>query len=200
MATHDPQRAVDIVPILKRAISNHAVLNEAFDYPKPSSFSRGMRIDLDGLVILLISGTASIDEHGATVHAGDFRAQCRRTFQNITALLAAEGASGKTLCAPAATSATSIATTPRSTRNARPSTPPRDSILSRPPPASRPNSAAPNCWSKSKPSPCSANCPGRSPRIASVFGHGFIRACTVRKPTLECLHLSRAHQTAKMCI
>jgi enamine deaminase RidA (YjgF/YER057c/UK114 family) len=47
---------------------------------------------LNGLVILLISGTASIDEHGASIHIGDFRAQCRRVFQNIAALLAAEGA------------------------------------------------------------------------------------------------------------
>jgi 2-iminobutanoate/2-iminopropanoate deaminase len=80
-------------PIQKRAITNHSVLNEAYDYAKPSSFSRGMRIDLNGLVILLISGTASIDEHGVSVHIGDFRAQCRRTFHNITALLEAEGCS-----------------------------------------------------------------------------------------------------------
>jgi enamine deaminase RidA (YjgF/YER057c/UK114 family) len=51
-----------------------------------------MRIDLNGLVILLISGTASIDEHGVSVHIGDFRKQMRRTLQNITALLEAEGA------------------------------------------------------------------------------------------------------------
>ncbi|HEY1469985.1 MAG TPA: Rid family hydrolase [Candidatus Acidoferrum sp.] len=95
MPPHDPRQSLDVLPVLKRAISNHSVLNEAFDYPKPSSFSRGIRIDLDGLVILLISGTASIDEHGATVHVGDFRGQCRRTFQNITALLAAEGATWK---------------------------------------------------------------------------------------------------------
>jgi len=79
-------------PIEKRPITNYSVLNEAYAYPKPSSFSRGMRIDLNGLVILLISGTASIDEHGVSVHKGDFRAQLRRTFQNITALLEAEGA------------------------------------------------------------------------------------------------------------
>ena len=53
---------------------------------------RGMRLDLGNLVILLISGTASIDENGATLHVGDFRSHCRRTFENITALLAAEGA------------------------------------------------------------------------------------------------------------
>jgi enamine deaminase RidA (YjgF/YER057c/UK114 family) len=78
-------------PVKKRAVTNHNVLNEAFAYAKPSSFSRGMRIDLNGLVILLISGTASIDEHGVSVHVGDFRAQLRRTFENITGLLESEG-------------------------------------------------------------------------------------------------------------
>jgi enamine deaminase RidA (YjgF/YER057c/UK114 family) len=76
----------------KRAITNLEVLNEAYDYAKPSSFVRGMRLDLGNLVILLISGTASIDDKGETVHVGDFRAQCRRTFKNITGLLEAEGA------------------------------------------------------------------------------------------------------------
>jgi 2-iminobutanoate/2-iminopropanoate deaminase len=85
-----------IEPVAKRAITNHRVLNEAYDYAKPSSFSRGIRVDLGGgAVMLLISGTASIDERGATVHVGDFRAQCRRTLQNITALLASEGATWK---------------------------------------------------------------------------------------------------------
>jgi enamine deaminase RidA (YjgF/YER057c/UK114 family) len=50
-----------------------------------------MRIDLNGLVILLISGTASIDENGVSVHVGDFRAQLQRTFANITGLLESEG-------------------------------------------------------------------------------------------------------------
>jgi len=43
-------------PITKRAITNHRVLNEAYSYG--SAFSRGLRIDLNGLSILLISGTA----------------------------------------------------------------------------------------------------------------------------------------------
>jgi len=88
-------RDLAAVPVQKRAITNLSVLNEAYDYAKPSSFSRGLRIDLNGLAILLISGTASIDESGQTVHVGDFRAQCRRTFDNITGLLAAEGATWK---------------------------------------------------------------------------------------------------------
>src|SRR5579872_1991529 len=82
-------------PIQKRAMTNHGVLNEAYAYAKPSSFSRGMRIDLNGLAILLISGTASIDECGNSVHIGDFRGQMRRTFYNIGALLEAEGATWK---------------------------------------------------------------------------------------------------------
>ena len=78
-------------PIQKRAMTNHGFLNEAYAYAKPSSFSRGMRIDLNGLTILLISGTASIDENGVSVHIGDFRAQMKRTFDNITGLLESEG-------------------------------------------------------------------------------------------------------------
>jgi len=94
----DPAKAASILGALKRphlqkrSISNPEVLNEAFAYDKPSSFSRGMRIDLGDVTILLISGTASIDEHGESVHVGDFRAQTRRTFSNITGLLASEGA------------------------------------------------------------------------------------------------------------
>src|SRR4051812_24664510 len=82
-------------PVQKRAITNYGVLNEAFAYAKPSSFSRGMRIDLNGVTILLISGTASIDEHGVSVHVGDFRAQMRRTLVNITGLLESEGCTWK---------------------------------------------------------------------------------------------------------
>jgi enamine deaminase RidA (YjgF/YER057c/UK114 family) len=81
--------------VRKKAIVAKQVLNEAYDYPKPSSFSRGLRLDIKGVTILMISGTASIDENGKTVHEGDFRAQCLRTYQNITALLAAEGATWK---------------------------------------------------------------------------------------------------------
>jgi enamine deaminase RidA (YjgF/YER057c/UK114 family) len=88
-------KEIAVGPVEKRAITNLRVLNEAYDYAKPSSFSRGMRIDLNGLTILLISGTASIDENGDSVHIGDFRAQMRRTFFNITALLEAEGATWK---------------------------------------------------------------------------------------------------------
>ena len=81
--------------IEKKKITNLEVLNEAYEYCRPSSFSRGLRLEFGNIVVLLISGTASIDEHGRTVHVGDFRAQLRRTFHNITGLLAAEGATWK---------------------------------------------------------------------------------------------------------
>jgi 2-iminobutanoate/2-iminopropanoate deaminase len=83
--------AITNVPIEKRAITNQGVLNEAYSYAKPSSFSRGMRIDLNGVTFLFISGTASIDEHGNSVHIGDFRAQMRRALANIAGLLESEG-------------------------------------------------------------------------------------------------------------
>ncbi len=91
----DPEILKRTDSIHKKAISAPAVLNEAYDYRKPSSFSRGLRLDIKGMTILMISGTASIDENGKTVHEGDFAAQTWRTYRNITALLKAEGATWK---------------------------------------------------------------------------------------------------------
>ena len=76
----------------KRAMSAPDVLNEAHAYARPSSFSRGMRLDLSGATMLFLSGTASIDANGATLHGGDFAAQCLRTYRNLTRLLEGEGA------------------------------------------------------------------------------------------------------------
>jgi 2-iminobutanoate/2-iminopropanoate deaminase len=82
-------------PISKKDISAPEMLNEAYSYQKPSSFSRGLRLDIKGITILMISGTASVGDQGQTVHPGDFRAQTWRAYQNITALLKSEGASWK---------------------------------------------------------------------------------------------------------
>ena len=79
--------------VSKRAITNHSVLNEAYDYG--SAFSRGLRLDFDNYSMLLISGTSSVDEAGDSLHPGDVRAQCWRTYRNITALLESEGATWK---------------------------------------------------------------------------------------------------------
>src|ERR1017187_1108310 len=81
--------------IEKRAVCAPRALNEAYDYDRPSSFSRAMRLEFGNVVVLLISGTASIGANGESLHVGDFRAQLRRTFDNITALLESEGATWK---------------------------------------------------------------------------------------------------------
>jgi 2-iminobutanoate/2-iminopropanoate deaminase len=78
--------------IEKKVVTAPQALNEAFHYARPSSFSRGLRLEFGNFALLLISGTASIGANGETLHVGDFRAQCRRTFDNITDLLASEGA------------------------------------------------------------------------------------------------------------
>jgi enamine deaminase RidA (YjgF/YER057c/UK114 family) len=78
--------------IEKKKMTDLRVLNEAFDYAKPSSFSRGLRLEFGNIVLLLISGTASIDDAGVTIFVGDFRKQLQRTYHNITGLLEAEGA------------------------------------------------------------------------------------------------------------
>ena len=80
-------------PVDRHAIHAPSVLNEAYDYHDiPSSFSRGLCLELGAFRLLFISGTASVDEQGRTVHVGDFRAQCWRTYRNITTLLESEGA------------------------------------------------------------------------------------------------------------
>ena len=91
----EPAVSLEREIVRKRAITAKEVLNEAYDYPRPSSFSRGFRIDIRGVTILLISGTASIDENGKTLYEGDFRAQTLRTYKNISTLLASEGATWK---------------------------------------------------------------------------------------------------------
>jgi 2-iminobutanoate/2-iminopropanoate deaminase len=77
-------------PIEKFVTHAPQVINEAYDYEKPSSFSRALRLDLGDYKVLLISGTASVNEEGKPEHIGDFKAQLWRTYVNITNLLEAE--------------------------------------------------------------------------------------------------------------
>ena len=74
-------------PMAREVTSVPEVLNEAYDYSKPSSFARALSFDIGDATVLLISGTASIDDAGRTLYTGDFRAQCWRTYRNITAIL-----------------------------------------------------------------------------------------------------------------
>jgi enamine deaminase RidA (YjgF/YER057c/UK114 family) len=77
-------------PIEKFAVHAPQVINEAYDYKKPSSFTRALRLEFGDYKVLLISGTASVNEEGKPEHVGDFRAQTWRTYRNITNLLSTE--------------------------------------------------------------------------------------------------------------
>jgi 2-iminobutanoate/2-iminopropanoate deaminase len=79
--------------IPKFAVHAPQVINEAYNYQKPSSFSRALRLEMGDYKILLVSGTASVNEEGKPEHIGDFKAQLWRTYRNITNLLEAEGMS-----------------------------------------------------------------------------------------------------------
>lgn len=77
-------------PLGFHRVTAEAVLNEASAYAKPSSFSRGVAFEIGDSRIVMISGTASVNERGETVHAGDFSAQLWRTYRNISELLKSE--------------------------------------------------------------------------------------------------------------
>lgn len=76
----------------KRPIKAPHVLNEAYCYDRPVPFARGTRVDIKGVTMLFISGTASVNEKGESVHQGDFAAQATRMLDNVTELLKAESA------------------------------------------------------------------------------------------------------------
>jgi len=77
--------------VARKRITSLDVLNEAPDYA--SGFTRGLAVTVAaGDRVLWLSGTASIDHAGVTLYPGDFRAQQWRTYRNLTALLASEGA------------------------------------------------------------------------------------------------------------
>jgi len=91
MTTHNEAISISKRRVRKRAVHAPEALCEAYDYPSRVSFTRAMHVELDNCVMLFISGTASVDEHGNSIHHGDVVAQTRRAFENIKALLEAEG-------------------------------------------------------------------------------------------------------------
>jgi enamine deaminase RidA (YjgF/YER057c/UK114 family) len=70
--------------------------NEATDYG--SAFARGVSLTLGDHRYVFVSGTASIDDHGLTVHVGDFDAQLRHTTDAVQAVLAEAGATLADVC------------------------------------------------------------------------------------------------------
>ena len=64
--------------------------NEPSEYG--SAFARGMALTLGDCRYCFVSGTASIDDQGATVHVGDFVAQTEHTLATVSSLLEGAGA------------------------------------------------------------------------------------------------------------
>jgi enamine deaminase RidA (YjgF/YER057c/UK114 family) len=77
-------RPLDVTPVSTPSLS------EAWTYG--ADFSRALRVVERNKVTLYVSGTASIDEAGRTVHADDLEAQVDRMLHNIASLLARQGA------------------------------------------------------------------------------------------------------------
>lgn len=65
-------------------------LNPTYEYGV--TFERGVRLDSPAISEVIISGTASIDNHGAVLHVGDVVAQTLRMWENVEVLLAEGGA------------------------------------------------------------------------------------------------------------
>jgi len=74
----------------------NASQNEAYDYG--SSFSRGMAVAFDGKPELWVSGTASINDEGKTVHHGDEQNQVMATVLAIATLLEGQGSRLRDIC------------------------------------------------------------------------------------------------------
>lgn len=70
--------------------------NEAPQYG--SAFARALSVKTDRCCYIFVSGTASIDERGVSVHEGDFERQTIRTLENVDALLSTAGASLSDIC------------------------------------------------------------------------------------------------------
>ena len=82
--------AVDLYALLNPdgaeiEVMHTPTLNEAAEYG--ASFSRGMKLVLPEKTVLFISGTASVDEQGATVHVNDIPKQIERMLLNVRELL-----------------------------------------------------------------------------------------------------------------
>ncbi|OHB77076.1 MAG: hypothetical protein A2Z34_11250 [Planctomycetes bacterium RBG_16_59_8] len=84
--------ALDVTPssgAVVHAIRRSRRQDQAFSYG--SAFSRAASIAMDGRKTIHISGTASIDVNGKTIHVGDPDLQAQETLLNVAALLEEQG-------------------------------------------------------------------------------------------------------------
>jgi len=85
----DTGAGIDVAPF------STSLLNEAWTYG--ADFSRGLCVADTNAVTLHVSGTASVDENGRSVHPGDLDRQAERMLDNIETLLAARQATREDL-------------------------------------------------------------------------------------------------------
>lgn len=78
--------------VKRRALHAPEAMCEAYHYPRPSAFSRGMEVSLGERRLIFVSGTASVGENGETLYPGNFYAQAYRAFENSRAVLKSAGA------------------------------------------------------------------------------------------------------------
>jgi len=76
-------------------IAHTSGLEQKSPYRYGSAFSRAMTLKESDVTHILLSGTASIDEHGKTVYLDDAAEQIRKTMAVIQSLISAEGATLK---------------------------------------------------------------------------------------------------------
>lgn len=77
---------------IKKFVNVDETMKNAFDYDdgNPATFSRAIIVNTEKLSnTMYVSGTASIGTNGETLHKGDFKAQVRQTFKNLTSVLQA---------------------------------------------------------------------------------------------------------------
>lgn len=85
----DTYAVTGLVPEQIRHLYASTHLNRTYEYGV--SFERGTYVDYGDRRQVFISGTASIDNRGQIVHAGDVRQQTERMWENIEALLKEAG-------------------------------------------------------------------------------------------------------------
>jgi reactive intermediate/imine deaminase len=60
--------------------------------PPASSYSHAVRLELDGAALVFVSGQLPLDAQGRLVGEGDMARQTEQVFENLRAILAANGA------------------------------------------------------------------------------------------------------------
>ena len=85
-----PQSAIQIRPLYG--------VKQGSPFRYGSAFSRAMVIEEPSSKLILVSGTASIDEYGNSIFIGDPAAQIQQSLNVVLELAASEGATPQDLC------------------------------------------------------------------------------------------------------